>query len=133
MMPGCGGFIDVTQPTPLVIFAGTFTAGGAKYAVGDGKLTILQEGKSRKFREHVQQVTFSAEYAAQSGQKVLYVTERAVLRLTKDGIVLEEIAPGVDLQKDILDQMDFKPILSENLKLMDERIFTEGKMGITIQ
>ena len=81
----------------------------------------------------MQQVTFSAEYAAQSGQKVLYVTERAVLRLTKDGIVLEEIAPGVDLQKDILDQMDFKPILSENLKLMDERIFTEGKMGITIQ
>ena len=133
MMPGCGGFIDVTQPTPLVIFAGTFTAGGAKYAVGNGKLTILQEGKSRKFREHVQQVTFSAEYAAQSGQKVLYVTERAVLRLTKDGIVLEEIAPGVDLQKDILDQMDFKPILSENLKRMDARIFTEGKMGITIQ
>ena len=132
-MPGCGGFIDVTQPTPLVIFAGTFTAGGAKYEVADGKLTIVNEGKSRKFRKNVQQITFSAEYAAESGQKVLYVTERAVLRLTKDGIVLEEIAPGVDLQKDVLDQMDFEPIVSENLKLMDERIFRAGKMGFSIK
>ena len=133
MMPGCGGFIDVTQLTPLVIFAGTFTAGGAKYQVADGKLTILQEGRSRKFRQHVQQVTFSADYAAESGQKVLYVTERAVMRLTKEGIVLEEIAPGVDLQKDILDQMDFAPIVSPDLKLMDARIFTAGRMGFAIK
>lgn len=132
-MPGCGGFIDVTQPTPLVIFAGTFTAGGCKFKVGDGKLTILQEGKAKKFRKQVQQVTFSADYAAESGQKVLYVTERAVLRLTDKGVVVEEIAPGVDLQKDVLDQMDFTPIVSENLKLMDERIFRDEKIGFSIK
>ena len=101
--------------------------------MADGKLTILQEGRSRKFRQHVQQVTFSADYAAESGQKVLYVTERAVMRLTKEGIVLEEIAPGVDLQKDILDQMDFAPIVSPDLKLMDARIFTAGRMGFAIK
>lgn len=132
-IPGCGGFIDVTQPTPLVIFAGTFTAGGLKEEVRDGKLTIVNEGRAMKFRKDVQQVTFSAEYAVESGQKVLYVTERAVLRLTKDGIVLEEIAPGVDLQKDILDQMEFRPIISDNLKTMDEKIFREEKMGLTIK
>ena len=128
-IPGCGGFIDITQSTPLVIFAGTFTASGAKLEAADGVLRILQEGKVKKFKNTVQQITFSGEYAASSGQKVLYVTERAVLELTKDGLMLTEIAPGVDLQRDILDQMEFKPLIAKDLKTMDARIFADCKMG----
>ena len=112
-----------------MIFAGTFTASGAKLETADGVLRILQEGKVKKFKNTVQQITFSGEYAASSGQKVLYVTERAVLELTKDGLMLTEIAPGVDLQRDVLDQMEFKPLIAEDLKIMDARIFTDCKMG----
>ena len=128
-LPGCGGFIDITQSTPLVIFASYFKASGAKVEKADGVLRILQEGKVKKFKNTVQQITFSGEYAASSGQKVLYVTERAVLELTKDGLMLTEIAPGVDLQRDVLDQMEFKPLIAEDLKIMDARIFTDCKMG----
>lgn len=128
-LPGCGGFIDITQSTPLVIFAGTFTASGTKLEAANGELRILQEGKVKKFKSTVQQITFSGEYAASSGQKVLYVTERAVLELTKDGLMLTEIAPGIDLQKDILDQMEFEPLISEDLKIMDSRLFSDGKVG----
>lgn len=130
-LPGCGGFVDITQSTPLIVFAGTFTAGGAKLEVGDGKLTILQEGRVKKFKTAVQQITYSGEYGASIGQKALYVTERAVLELTDKGLMLTEIAPGVDLEKDILDQMEFRPLISENLKTMDPRIFTDGKMGFS--
>lgn len=128
-LPGCGGFINITQSTPLVIFAGTFTAGGIKIEVDNGILHIVQEGKAKKFKNSVQQITFSGEYAASSGQRVLYVTERAVLELTKNGLMLTEIAPGIDLQKDILDQMEFKPLIAKDLKTMDSRIFSDSKMG----
>ena len=94
--------------------------------------TSIREGRNRKFVETVQQVTYSGEYGASIGQEVLYVTERAVFRLTRAGIVLTEIAPGVDLQKDVLDQMGFLPILSKDLKQMDPRIFQAEKMGLTI-
>jgi propionate CoA-transferase len=80
----------------------------------------------------IEQVTFSAEYAAETGQEVLYITERAVFKLTKDGIMLTEIAPGVDLEKDILAHMGFKPLIAKDVKLMDERIFKDEKMGLTI-
>lgn len=130
--PGCGGFINISQNTRKVVFCGTFTSGGLKLAIGDGRLTILQEGKSRKFVKTVQQVTYSGEYGASIDQNVLYVTERAVFRLTRGGIELTEIAPGADLVRDILEQMDFKPLVSKNLKLMDERIFRAEKMGFTL-
>ncbi len=111
-------------------FGGTFTAGGLKEEIKDGKLHIIQEGKVKKFVKHVQQITFSGKVAYDSKQEVWYVTERAVFRLVKDGLELVEIAPGIDLQKDVLDQMDFKLIISKNLKEMDARIFEEPVMNI---
>jgi len=128
---GCGGFINITQNAKKVVYCGTFTAGGLKIGVSDGKLNILTEGKVKKLISQVEQVTFSAAYAKKRKQPVLYVTERAVFELTSEGVELKEIAPGVDLEKDILALMDFKPIIKD-IKLMDSRIFTEGKMKLTI-
>lgn len=127
---GCGGFINITQTSPVVVYCGTFTAGGLKIAVEDGKLEILQEGKIKKFKKDVEQITFSAAYATDTGQKVLYVTERAVFELIDGTLTLTEIAPGVDLEKDVLAHMDFHPAISDDLKLMDERLFKEEKMGL---
>ena len=127
---GCGGFINITQNTKRVVFCGTFMASGLKVAVADGKLTILTEGKAKKFLKNVEQITFSGEYAQKTRQSVLYITERAVFELTAEGMVLTEIAPGVDLEKDILALMEFAPIISPNLKVMDERIFRNELMGL---
>lgn len=127
---GCGGFINITNSAKKVVFCGTFTAGGLEVAVADGELKIVQEGKSKKFIKEVEQITFSGKYAASINQPVLYITERAVFKLTAEGLELCEVAPGIDIQKDILGQMDFKPIVKE-VKLMDPGIFTEtwGKLG----
>jgi len=127
---GCGGFINISQNTPKVVYCGTFTAGGLKLKIGEGKLEILQEGRFKKFLNNVEQVTFSGEYAAELGQSVLYVTERAVFELSKEGLVLTEIAPGIDLEKDIIANMEFRPSISENLKLMDPAIFSEGLINL---
>ncbi|WPC40552.1 acyl CoA:acetate/3-ketoacid CoA transferase [Clostridium sp. JS66] len=129
---GCGGFINITQNAKKVVYCGTFTAGGLKVKVGNGNLTIEKDGKFNKFLDVVEQITFSGEYASNVGQNVLYITERAVFRLTKEGLVLEEIAPGIDLEKDVLDHMDFKPIMSQRLKLMNENIFKDELIGIKI-
>ncbi|WP_123054098.1 acyl CoA:acetate/3-ketoacid CoA transferase [Clostridium sp. JN-1] len=129
---GCGGLINITQNAKKVVYCGTFTAGGLKVKVGDGKLIIEKDGKFNKFLDIVEQITFSGEYAVSAEQPVLYITERAVFRLTKEGLVLEEIAPGIDLGKDVLAHMNFKPIVSPNMKLMDENIFKEGLMGIKV-
>lgn len=118
---GCGGFINITQNAKKVAFLGTFTAGGLKVAVEDGRLRILQEGKTRKFVPQVEQVSFSGRYAAGQGQPVLYITERAVFRLTPQGLVLIEVAPGIDVERDVLAQMDFRPIVGE-VKPMDEAL-----------
>lgn len=127
---GCGGFINITQNAKKVIFCGTFTAGGLEVQVENGKLSIIEEGKSKKFLEHVEQITFSGHYAKNHHKDVIYITERAVFILTEDGLKLTEIAPGVDLEKDILSQMNFKPVVSENLKIMDEAIFKPEAMGL---
>ena len=127
---GCGGFINITQNAKRVVFCGSFTAAGLEVAVGDGKLTIVKEGKARKFLDHLEQITFSGDYAKKVKQPVLYITERAVFKLTAEGMMLTEVAPGVDLEKDILALMDFKPIISPNLKIMDERIFRAESMGL---
>lgn len=129
---GPGGFINITQNTKRVIFMGTFTSGGLEEEIKDGKLHIIKEGTIKKFVKNVEQITFSAKNASENNQEILYVTERAVFRLVGLGLELIEIAPGVDLEKDILSQMEFKPFVSPDLKLMDERIFKEGKMGLKI-
>ena len=125
---GPGGFIDISQNTPKVCFMGTFMAGAQDIRVEGGKLTIVSDGNKAKFTEHVQQITFSGEYAGRTGQKVLYVTERAVFRLLPGNgadhkLELIEIAPGVDLEKDILAKMEFEPVVSPDLKKMDKKIF----------
>ncbi|WP_455769206.1 hypothetical protein [Marinilactibacillus psychrotolerans] len=127
---GCGGFINISQAAKKLVFAGTFTAGGLKEEVKDGKLNILQEGKAKKFVQDVEQVTFSGQYASEIEQEVLYVTERAVFDLENGKMRLIEIAPGIDLEKDILNQMDFEPVISDNLKEMDPKMFEEhwGKL-----
>ena len=126
---GCGGFPNISQQTPNVFFCGTFTAGGLKIAVEDGKVKILQEGKAKKFIKNVDQITFNGSYAMRKGQKVHYITERCVFELTKDGLKLTEVAPGIDVEKDILAHMDFKPIIGD-YKTMDLRIFQDGPMGL---
>lgn len=131
-IPGCGGFINITQNAKKVVYCGTFTAGGLKIACDSGRLKILQEGKVSKFLKVVEQVTFSGDIATSKKQPVIYVTERAVFELSDKGLVLTEIAPGVELQKDILELMDFDPIIADDLKLMDERIFSEDKMDFMI-
>jgi propionate CoA-transferase len=128
-LAGAGGFINITQNSRTVIFIGTFTAGGLKVAISDGRLNILNEGKHRKFVEKIEQVTFSGENAARDGKRVLYVTERCVLALTPKGLELVEIAPGVEIERDILPHMAFRPIIGKPA-LMDERIFRADAMGL---
>jgi propionate CoA-transferase len=127
---GSGGFVNITQNTAHVIFAGTLTAGGLEVAVEDGRLKIVREGKNKKFVPKVGHITFSGQYAKKVGQRVLYVTERAVFELAPTGVMLTEIAPGADLERDVLAQMDFRPHISPSLKLMDERIFRDAPMGL---
>ncbi len=126
---GCGGFINISQNARKVVFAGTFTAGGLKVEINDGELKILQEGKNKKFVESVQQVTFSGDYANERGQPVFYVTERCVFRRGKRGLNLIEVAPGVDIERDILAHMDFEPVIHDPLP-MDPRIFKPDPMGL---
>jgi propionate CoA-transferase len=122
---GCGGFINITQNAKKVVYCGTFTAGGLAIEAKDGNLTIKQEGKNKKFLQDVEQITFSGNYAVKVGQPVVYITERAVFRLTPDGVELSEVAPGIDIEKDILAHMDFKPVM-RNVKMMDSGIFSEN-------
>jgi propionate CoA-transferase len=126
---GIGGFQNIAQNARKVIFSGTFTAGGLKMAWPDGQTQILQEGRFPKFVSELQQISYSGRYAAELGQEVLFITERAVFQRGKDGLVLTEIVPGIDLQRDILEQMNFKPQISPELKEMDSRIFSPEKMG----
>ncbi len=120
---GCGGFVNISQAAKEVIFAGSFTAGGLKVVAQDGKLVIQQEGKNKKFVDRVKQVTFSGKFAAKANKPLLYVTERAVFTIQDEEITLIEIAPGIDLEQHVLAQMNFKPRIAANLKLMDPGIF----------
>lgn len=128
-LAGAGGFINISQNARKLVFAGTFTASGLNVAFEDGKVRIAQEGRARKFTRNVQQVTFNGKVAAESGQQVYYVTERCVFRLAPQGLELIEIAPGVDLQRDVLQHMDFEPVIV-GPALMNEKIFLPGPMDL---
>ncbi|EGU38700.1 acyl CoA:acetate/3-ketoacid CoA transferase [Vibrio scophthalmi] len=122
---GCGGFINITQNAKQVYFCGTFTAMGLNAIASPQGLNIQREGKEKKFISQVEQITFSAVQAINNQKKVLYITERAVFRLTAQGLELIEIAPNLDFQRDIMQQMSFKPLISKDLKFMDLRLFDE--------
>ncbi|MEQ1672984.1 MAG: CoA-transferase, partial [Hyphomicrobium sp.] len=126
---GCGGFIDISQNSRAVVFAGTFTAGGLEVDIAYGKLKIVKEGRARKFVKNVEQITFSGQYAAKKSQPVIYVTERCVFQLTGGGLELIEVAPGIDIEKHILAHMDFKPIINKP-QPMDRRIFIDEPMDL---
>lgn len=127
---GAGGFIDITQTAKKVIFTGTFTAKGVKYDIDSEGLRIEQEGSKQKLVEQVEHITFSGAFAKKHHQEVYYVTERAVFKLEAEGLTLIEIAPGIDLEKDILAHMAFKPLIAETLTLMDLSIFSEDTMDL---
>jgi propionate CoA-transferase len=127
---GAGGFIDITQNAARLVFSGALTGGGLEAVVENGALSIRREGKFKKFVPAVGQISFNGRLSRERGQDVLFVSERAVFRLESDGLVLIEIAPGVRLQEDVLDQMMFTPRVHSGLKLMDQRIFRPGPMGL---
>ena len=129
-LAGAGGFINISQNAKKVVFVGTFNAGRLDIVVENGMLKILQEGSAQKFVQQVEHRTFSGSYALTRCQPVLYVTERCVFSLTADGLELIEIAPGIDLERDILSQMAFRPLMRSLPRLMDARIFNEAPMGL---
>lgn len=124
-LTGCGGFINITQNAKKLVFCGTLCAGKTTWSIGEGRMKIEQEGGIKKFVKRVDQITFNGKFAAQRGQEVLYVTERAVFRLTPDGLELTEVAPGLDLETDVLAHLGFAPKLSPTLKMMDPGIFED--------
>ena len=128
---GAGGFINISQTARNLYFMGTFTS-KAEMEVGDGKLEIVEEGPGKKFVKRVDQITFSGTFARQQGQTVYYITERCVFELTEEGLKLIEIAPGVDLERDILDQMEFTPLVPDVVPKMDATIFQEEPMGLSL-
>jgi propionate CoA-transferase len=127
-MPGAGGFINISQNAKRVYFLGTFTSGGLDVKVGDGHIQILSEGQGRKLVAQVQHLTYNGQYCLGRGQEVMFITERAVFRLTPEGLLLTEIAPGIDLQGDVLDRMDFRPQISPQLQQMSHAIFRDEPM-----
>ncbi|ELY50434.1 acyl CoA:acetate/3-ketoacid CoA transferase [Natronolimnohabitans innermongolicus] len=130
-LPGCGGFINITQNADQVVFCGTLTAGGLEIDAGDGELSIEREGDQPKFLDAVEQVTFSGEYAREIDQSVVYVTERAVFELREEGLTLVEVAPGVDREADVLDRLECDPIVAEDVAEMDPRLFRAEPMDLT--
>src|SRR5699024_8939390 len=131
---GSGGFIDITQTVKTLIFSGTMVA-GSKSVCKNNKLAIEQEGHSNKFVDDVQNIDFNADYSRELNQQVFYVTERAVFQLTDEGVALIETAPGLDIRRDILAHMDFTPIMSEDINVMDEGIYQSkwGKLSQSIK
>jgi len=129
-LAGAGGFINISQSARSVVFVGTFTAGDLRVAVQDGGLRLHNDVGPRKFVREVEHRTFSGAYATARGQTVLYVTERCVFRLTPDGLELTEVAPGIDVERDILARMDFEPLIRGTPAPMDPAIFGDAPMGL---
>lgn len=130
---GPGGFIDISQKARTVVFCGSFRGGSLDVRVGNGRLDIVKDGRYAKVVDTVERVTFSGPRARRDGQRVIYVTERAVLELGDDGVELVEIAPGVDLEREVLARMGFRPVMRRPPKLMDHRLFRSEPVGLTCQ
>jgi propionate CoA-transferase len=128
---GAGGFVDITTRAKRIVFSGFFNA-GAKMDIVDGKLRIEKEGKVKKLVNEVEQISFSGKRGVAQGQDVTYVTERCVMKLTPEGVMVTEIAPGVELQSNILDQSEFPLLVSPQLKLMHADLFKPGRMGLKL-
>jgi propionate CoA-transferase len=129
VITGCGGSIDISQNAKKVVFCGSFAVKSEQIITERG-LEIVNPGKFKKFVQQVQQVSFSGKYAMEKKQEVFYITQRAVFKLTSKGLMLTEIAPGIELQKDVIDLMDFCPIISPELKMIDPIVFSENKIGL---
>lgn len=129
-IPGPGGFPAITCGSPSLVFAGQFMAGPSSVIVENGKLKIVKEGDTMKFVDKVYKILFKADVAHRGGKSVTYVTERAVFKLKKNGLILSEIAPGIDLDRDVLDHMEFKPIIGEDFREMDPALFKPGRIGL---
>ena len=129
-LAGAGGFINISQTAKAVVFVGQFTAGDSVITVGDGRLTIVRDGEVNKFVAEVEHRTFAGRLAAARGQRVLYLTERCVFTLTPRGLQLTEVAPGVDIGRDILARMGFAPIIDGTPALMDPRLFQAEPLAL---
>src|SRR5581483_2896810 len=129
---GCGGFVDITAYARRIVFSGFFTA-GAQLEVGNGRLTVLQEGRTRKFVQTSEHITFSGRIGRERGQRVTYVTERCVIELEDDGLVIKEIAPGVDLQRDVLDQAEIRLRVGRDLRTMNPALFDPAPFGLQLK
>ncbi|MEI7435911.1 MAG: acyl CoA:acetate/3-ketoacid CoA transferase, partial [bacterium] len=125
-LAGVGGFVNITQTARKVVFCGTMTAGGLEVELSGGTIRIVKEGATRKFVRQIEQISFSSRRSRQFKQNVLYVTERAVFALTDDGLELIELAPGIDLQTQVLDVMEFRPII-RNVRAMPAHVFAKGQ------
>jgi propionate CoA-transferase len=132
VLGGCGGFIEISQSARKLVFCGLFSAGGAQLGIRDGALRIEAEGRHCKFVDRVQHLTFNGRLAAESDQDVTYITERAVFKLTREGLMLVEVAPGIDAQRDVVQRMQFQPLISPTLAVMDVRLFREARMGLSL-
>ena len=128
-LSGCGGFINISQNSQKVVFLSTFSSSGLEIEIDDGRERIVKEGKIVKFVDRVGQITFSGKYAVENNQEVLYITERCVFRLTESGLELTEVAPGIDIEDDILEKMPFAPEVRDPIE-MDGSIFRPEAMGL---
>ena len=128
---GSGGLIDITSRTKKLVFCGTFTAGGLEIEINNEKLRIIKEGKNCKFVSQVQHITFSGPRAIENNQEVLYITERAVFQLKKEGLILIEVAPGIDIERDICNKINFSIKKSENIKTIDRKLFNPNLVGFS--
>ena len=129
---GVGGFVDITAHAKNIVFSGYFTAGGLRLTIEDGRIHIDKEGKARKFVPEVEQISFSGKRAIKQNQNITFVTERCVIKLLEEGLAVVEIAPGIDLEKDVLGQADIELKVSGDLKLMDPRLFDPAPMNFTL-
>ncbi len=129
---GCGGFVDITARARRIVFSGYFTA-GAGLEIADGALRIAKEGKVKKLVNAVEQITFSGARAVAQGQDILYVTERCVMRLKPEGVTVIEIAPGVNLERDILAQSEFPLGVAHDLKVMSTAMFHPEPISLTLK